>query len=79
MLVAGQTARLTALGYYGGTTKTHALRSNSLAIDAGDNSTAEFYFLADQRGLDRFVDWDGVGGDRVDIGAVELAFGELYS
>lgn len=28
--------------------------------------------------LGRIVDWDGIGGERFDIGAVELAFGETY-
>jgi hypothetical protein len=34
---------------------------------------------ADARGLDRFIDWDDDLDARVDIGAVELAFDELYA
>lgn len=72
--------RLSALGYYGGPTMTHVLLSDSVAIDAGDNAVAlSFGIDEDQRGEDRVVDWDGVGGDQIDIGAVELAVGEVYS
>ena len=76
---------LTALGDHGGPTMTHALLSSSTAIDAGDNDIVDEYFTdleldpLDQRGLNRIVDWDGSGGDRVDIGAVELAFEETHS
>src|SRR5262249_28267274 len=73
-------AKLAALAYCGGTVKTHRLLSTSTAIDGGDNAVASAYGLdEDERGLDRIVDWDGTGGDRVDLGAVELAFGEIYS
>jgi hypothetical protein len=78
VLGAGVSAGLSTLGYYGGPMRTHKLLSTSAAIDAGDNAVAIAYSLnKDQRGLNRIVDWNGVGGDRVDIGAVELAFGEM--
>jgi len=56
----------------GGLTQTHALLAGSLAIDAGDPNfitPPEF----DQRGVPftRTFDGDGVGGVRVDMGAVE--------
>jgi hypothetical protein len=81
VLAGGQSAGLASLGDYGGPTKTHALLSNSAAIDAGDNAVALAYLLdQDQRGLDRIVDWDEDEFEaRVDIGAVELAFDEVYS
>lgn len=81
VLGAGQSAGLAPLGYYGGPTMTHALLQTSAAIDAGDNAKAlALSLMFDQRGddHDRIVDWDGVSGPRVDIGAFELAFGELY-
>lgn len=34
--------------------------------------------LKDQRKLSRVVDWDGIGGERIDIGTVELAIGETH-
>lgn len=74
--------RLTALGYYGGTTKTHALEYDSTAIDAGDNSVAAAYALAyDQRGslYGRVVDYDEDFDAHVDIGAFEVALLELFS
>ena len=73
-------ARLKALGDYGGRTKTHALYYDSLAIETGDNDVAEDWELEfDQRGNGRVVDWDQDLDSRVDIGAFELAIGELYS
>ena len=76
---------LGALGYYGQqqTMRTHAPLSTSSAIDAGDNAVALTYGLdKDQRGLARPVDYYptvGRPGTTIDIGAVELAFGEMYS
>ena len=75
-------ARLTALGYYGGTTKTHALKSGSSAIDSGDNSVLAAYDLAfDQRGPSyrRLVDWDEDFNARIDIGAFEVALLEVFT
>jgi hypothetical protein len=80
VLGTGVSAGLKSLGYYGGPLRTHALLSTSAAIDAGSNSVALAYGLTqDQRGKDRIADWDGLGGMRADIGAVELAFDEMYS
>lgn len=84
VLSTGQTAGLTALGNYGGPAwlLTHALLSTSAAIDAGDNAIASLYGLDfDQRGdgYDRIVDWDGDTILKSDIGAFELALGELYT
>ncbi len=67
------TAGLTALGEFGGATRTHALLSSSAAIDAGNS----FGLTADQRGagFDRTVDLavaNVAGGDGTDIGAYEL-------
>ena len=85
-LVGGQggapaiNAQLTALDYHEGPTKTHALKQGSAAIDGGSNAIADdFDLLLDQRDYDRIVDWmeDDIDA-RVDIGAVELAFDELY-
>jgi len=66
--------RLMPLGDYGGTAPTYALRIDSPAIDAGDNTVANSAgIVADQRGMERFVDHDGGGGVTVDIGAYEAA------
>jgi hypothetical protein len=54
--------RLLALGYYGGPTKTRALRSDSPALDAGGGAGCP---ATDQRGIHR------PQGPRCDIGAVE--------
>ncbi len=59
--ILNQNARLAPLGFYGGATQTHALLSNSPAINAGTSTNAP---AADQRGAAR------VGN--VDIGAFEL-------
>lgn len=62
-------ARLSALDYWGGTTKTHKplLSPHSPVLEAGDNAVAEaFGLLFDQRGFDRFT------YDIVEIGAFEL-------
>jgi hypothetical protein len=56
--------RLLPLANNGGPTKTHALRSDSPAVNAGDNANAP---LTDQRGYAR-IDSDGI----IDIGAYEL-------
>ncbi len=56
--------RITPLGNYGGQTMTHALFSDSLAIDRGSNALAST-LATDQRGASR------VAGLSADIGAVE--------
>jgi hypothetical protein len=84
ILGAGVDAGLAPLGDYGGKTRTHALLLTSLAIDAGDDAKATAIgLLYDQRGqgYNRIV--DRVAGDpnpslHVDIGAFELALGEVY-
>ncbi|HMO86137.1 MAG TPA: choice-of-anchor Q domain-containing protein, partial [Lacipirellulaceae bacterium] len=79
VLSGSQSARLAPLHFYGGPTRTHALYYDSPAVDAGDNLVAEAYDLVfDQRGKSRFVDYDYDSDDRVDIGAVELALGEIW-
>jgi hypothetical protein len=86
-LVGGQgggpaiNAMLTALDYHDGPTKTHALRQGSAAIDAGSNTIADdFDLLSDQRGFDRIIDWMEDDIDAIiDIGALELAFDEIFS
>jgi hypothetical protein len=74
---------LAPLDFYGGKTKTHALLSDSDAIDAGDNDFVDNSddLAADVRGLPykRIVDWYDDLDPTVDIGAVELALGEIYS
>tara|TARA_R110002049_G_scaffold72490_7_gene187554 strand:- start:138174 stop:141119 length:2946 start_codon:yes stop_codon:yes gene_type:complete len=61
-------AGLLPLGNYGGPTQTHALSSDSVAIDTGDNLVASSAGLSfDQRG----TGFDRIEGPRVDIGAVE--------
>jgi hypothetical protein len=57
---------LKPLGWYGGPTKTHALRKGSPAINAGDNTGAP---ATDQRGSDR------VFHRTIDIGSYESKFG----
>jgi len=84
ILGAGIDAGLMALGDYGGATRTHALLLTSLAVDAGDDSKADAIDLVfDQRGegYDRVVDRDGTpdNGFDIDIGAFELALGEIYA
>jgi predicted outer membrane repeat protein len=59
--------KLNALGYYGGTTQTMTLQSDSPAKDAGDNTYATS--STDERGETRIV-------TTVDIGAVEMQSGE---
>jgi hypothetical protein len=71
-------AKLGTLGNNGGSTLTHALLSGSTAIDAGDPAAVAGQGdvpMFDQRGssFGRVVDFDGVGGARIDIGAVEMA------
>lgn len=64
-------ARLKPLANNGGPTLTHALLSNSPALDRGDN--ANISFLTDQRGsgFGRIKDGDGNGSSVIDIGAFE--------
>lgn len=59
----------------GGATKTHALLTNSRAIDKGDSGGQ----LADQRGLARPVDSPVItnGGDGSDVGAYEVQTDQL--
>ena len=68
---------LGALQDNGGTTLTHALLSNSPAIDAGNPATPDGTdnncLAADQRGINRPIDGNGDGTVRCDIGAVEMA------
>jgi hypothetical protein len=75
---------LSSLAYNGLLTQHYRLLSTSKAIDAGDNAVALMYGLdeddKDQRGENRIVDWqDDDEFDLIDIGAVELAVGEMYS
>jgi hypothetical protein len=69
---------LSALGSYGGITKSHALLAGSDAIDAGSNTvaaTANLIAGLDQRLMSRNFDYlavpNGTGGT-IDIGAFEL-------
>jgi hypothetical protein len=84
VLSGSETAGLLPLQYNGNFsvhTRTHALHYNSPAIDKGDNNVAiSFELDHDQRGenYDRIEDWDGLGGETVDIGAMELAISEFY-
>jgi uncharacterized repeat protein (TIGR01451 family) len=68
-------ARLAALGNNGGPTQTHALLAGSVALDAGDNTTATNAGLTtDQRGPGFARSTDGPDADAtatVDIGAFE--------
>jgi hypothetical protein len=69
---------LAPLNYYGGRTRTHALYSDSDAIDAGDNDfIATYDLIFDQRGNDRTKNGDNLGGEDIDIGAFELVYGEI--
>ncbi|MEM7397237.1 MAG: choice-of-anchor Q domain-containing protein, partial [Verrucomicrobiota bacterium] len=70
--VTPATPHLEPLADNGGPTLTHALPTNSPAIDAGITST----LLHDQRGsrYPRIVDGDLDGSRDIDIGAYELAF-----
>ena len=64
---------LAPLADNGGPTQTHALLSNSPAVDAGRDQLAQAKGLTgDQRGVRRFIDILGRGGsETVDIGAYE--------
>ncbi|MFL6590298.1 MAG: choice-of-anchor Q domain-containing protein, partial [Chthoniobacterales bacterium] len=72
----GVNPKLDALQDNGGPTPTHALRSGSPAIDAGDSGGA----FVDQRGYARPVDGsvpNPSGGDGSDIGAYEVQADQL--
>lgn len=58
--------KLRRLAQNGGQTITHALRSNSPAVDRGDDRLIPEKVKSDQRGSRR------ISGDRVDVGAYEL-------
>lgn len=62
-------ARLAPLTNNGGPTPTHALLSNSPAIDSGNNQSAPVF---DQRGLQRVADGNNDGSEIIDIGAFEV-------
>ena len=66
--VSTSQAALAPLGNYGGPTRTHALLSNSKAINAGDDSAASL-LIYDQRGLG----FKRLIGPSVDIGAFEYS------
>jgi hypothetical protein len=71
-------AMLGSLANNGGPTKTHSLLVGSPAIDAGNMSAAAGVSgipQYDQRGTpySRVLDFDGVGGARIDIGAAEMS------
>jgi subtilisin-like proprotein convertase family protein len=72
---------LEALADNGGPTRTHALRPNSPAIDAGDPSAAAGSSVPqfDQRGTSfaRIRNGDGQLGARIDIGAFEVQPGAI--
>jgi hypothetical protein len=70
----GTLPRVAPLAENGGTTKTVALFPDSPAIDSADNigCVASPINNADQRGVIRPIDGDGVGGVICDIGAFEL-------
>ncbi len=56
----------------GGPTDTHALLTGSPALEAGDNTrAADAGLVTDQRGMERFFDYDGDMTGVVDIGAYE--------
>ena len=67
--------RLGSLGNNGGPTQTHALLSNSPAIDQGTGVTSATFFdcpETDQRGLTRPVNGNGDGTVACDVGAFEF-------
>lgn len=57
----------------GGPTQTQALQSDSIALDAGDNSVVPDSLTSDQRGsgFDRIIDGDNDSVATVDLGAFE--------
>jgi hypothetical protein len=72
--------KLDALADNGGPTKTHALLSDSPAIDAGNNEYVDLYSLAyDQRGQSRVRDGNLDGLLVADIGAYEVDADEFFA
>ncbi|MCA9006290.1 MAG: cadherin-like domain-containing protein, partial [Planctomycetaceae bacterium] len=73
--ITGQDPGLLPLGDYGGLTQTHALNSNSVALDAGnpafDGSVFDPELTLDQRGVNRVIDGNNDATLRVDMGAFE--------
>jgi hypothetical protein len=67
--VTGVDPALGPLADNGGPTKTRAVGVGSVALDAANNATC---VAADQRGIVRPQDGDGVGGAQCDIGAFEF-------
>jgi hypothetical protein len=74
-----QLPKLEPLANNGGPTQTHALMSDSMAVDSGNpagcTDTGDNLFTTDQRGAPRPVDGGSGRGDNCDIGAYE--FGAL--
>jgi CSLREA domain-containing protein len=75
-LTLGQDPALASLSNNGGATNTHALQSNSPAIDKGNPAGCRDangnQLLTDQRGESAPHDGDGLNGPRCDVGAFEL-------
>ena len=69
--ILGQDPQLLPLGNYGGTTKTHALRPISPAIDKGNGSRVNTDQRSKTRPLDNPYIPNSTGGDGSDIGAFE--------
>lgn len=73
-------ARLDDLDFYGGSTRSHALKYDSPAAEAGGDAIDDLWNIDfDQRGFDRTANNDSAFGDGIDIGAFELAVDEYFS
>lgn len=70
IVIDGADPGLLDLGDHGGRTETHVPEPSSLAVDAGNVSFGASSY--DQRGEDRYVDFDGITSTTIDIGASEL-------